>query len=283
MKKMYSLVALLLAASAAVVAQVDVPALKKSMQDDASAVVKRMVDDAQKTSDAFKLADALSEVIVKTYPKNDHESFRTEEEKRMLDRINAKAQKLTDEMSAAVEQAIVDAMKKQQAFEDVCRQDIAAFKQQFTENIQKMAQGKKTTPITYSSSEGVVKGASASESKKSEIKKVDDFKEDEKLPSVVKKDITALEDDLGLPKAEPVLPPIKPAGNAKVLGGANMGVAADSLPAAPKPQKVDMPPKPETDKKDVKKPEAPKAASKDAAKPSLASKAQKDLLKMIRG
>jgi|GEM_PF-4937491 len=285
MKKMYYLVALLLAVSAAVVAQVDVPALKKSMQDDAAAVVKRMIDDAQKMSDNFKLSDALSEVIVKTYPKNDHESLRTEEEKRIFDRINAKAQKLTDEMSAAVEQAVVDAMKKQQQFEDFCKQDIAAFKQQFTENVQKMAQGKKATPITYSSSEGVVKGVSASEPKKSEVKKMDDFKEDEKLPDVVKKDISVLpKDDFGTSKSSPMLPlSIKSSTEVMSDGGANMGVSADASPVLPKPSKAEMSPKADKDKKDSKKADASKTESKDAAKPGIASKAQKDLLKMIRG
>ncbi len=280
MKKLHVLLMVLLSMSAAVVQAVDLVALKKSIQEDAQTAVQKVLDDAKNMSGEFQIHEVQKDIIMKTYPRDEHESFRKEEEARLTDRINAKAQKLKDELSSQVEKAFVDVMKQQNAFADLCAQDIAAFKQQLSENIQKMAQGKKATPITYAASEGVVKGT-----------EVDTGKKVASAPS------TAMmgSGDLALAKGSadvsagggfpPFMPLPVPGDDGDMVdkkssanlgtpangASANMGTPANAPVAASK--SIDKPVK-----------SASPATSKSApSKTPSPTKAQQDLLKKIRG
>lgn len=273
MKKVYGFLMLLVCMTTLVVGQVDIVALKKNMQEDAAIGIKKMVEEAQKASSDLKLNDALADLFVKTYPRDEHESFRLAEEKKLIDRINAKTQKLSDEMANLVEKAFVDVMKEQQLCEDLCRQDIAAFKQQFSEGVQKMAQGKKATPITYVASEGVVKGAYGTK-KTDKSAPVKSFTETKNMPAILVDDMPPFKSLSEPKKSMDVTNVDMPIDDS---AGFDQGVPVD-LPGAYTTAPVSVPAKSDL-KVDVKKTSSAKAEKK----PSLPSKAQADLLKQIRG
>jgi len=140
-------------------ADLDVVAIKKNMSDDADKTVKLAVENATKKSAEFKLNEVLSELMIKTYPKDQHESARMAEEAKLIDRINTRAAEMKKTIGELVEKAFVDVLSQQNAFNDACSKDCATFSQQFAENVSKMIQGKGATSVTYSSKEGVAKAA----------------------------------------------------------------------------------------------------------------------------
>ncbi len=140
-------------------ADLDVVAIKKGMSDDADKTVKIAIENATKKSAEFKLNEVLSELMIKTYPKDQHESARMAEEAKLIDRINTRAAEMKKTISDLVEKAFVDVLSQQNAFNDACQKDCATFSQQFAENVSKMMQGKGATSVTYSSKEGVAKAA----------------------------------------------------------------------------------------------------------------------------
>lgn len=145
---------------------VDVELMKKMVGEGVSSVSKSAIDDAKKASDDFKLRDSQAAIIVKTYSKEDHEEFRTAEEGRLVDRVSSGAQKMAADVDAMLEKAFIDILKRENEFDAAAKKDIGVFKQQFGESIAKMLQGKKPTPITYSSAEAVAKPAEEAPGKK---------------------------------------------------------------------------------------------------------------------
>lgn len=291
-KNHYGQMILVLGLCSMVYADVDIVALKKNVEADVALSVKRATEDSQKVIDDFRLRDVQAELLLKTYPKDEHESFRAAEEKRLVERINEKSQKLSRDVAALVEKAFVDIMKQQKEFEDACKKDAAAFKQQFSENITKILQGKKATPISYSASEGVAKGSSDAP-----FKPLSSKIEDLPMPDGIKNDM-ALED-----KKPPFEPMASKKKNLKMNDVENVAMGSAQPPAAsfsmgtpvggaPKAaasfepaQKMDAP-SADVELPVSKKPDAKKISAepvKSSTKGSKLSKDQIDLLKQIRG
>jgi hypothetical protein len=158
--KLVRFLGLLLSFSAvSVSADLDVAAIKKTIDDGVSALTKSATEDAKKASDDFKIRDSQVAILVKTYSREDHEEFRLAEEGRLVEKISSGAQKLSADVGGIVEKAFIEVLRRQNDFDASIKKDIGVFKQQFGESIAKMLQGKKPTPITYSSAEAVAKPA----------------------------------------------------------------------------------------------------------------------------
>lgn len=144
-------------AAVPVVAELDVASIKKAIAADIAALSKTADEDVRKAADDYRIRDAQSGIIVKTYARDQHESFRSAEENKLAERVVAATKKLSTDVEAMVEQAFVEVLKRQNEFDASIKKDIALFKTQFNESITKMLQGKSATPITYSSTEAVAK------------------------------------------------------------------------------------------------------------------------------
>ena len=99
-KNYYGQMILVLGLCSMVSADVDIVALKKSVEEDATRSIKRATEDSQKVTDDFRLRDVQAELFSKTYPKDEHEAFRSAEENRLIERINGKSQKLSKDVVA---------------------------------------------------------------------------------------------------------------------------------------------------------------------------------------
>ena len=157
MKFLRVLSALLLFSSIPLCAELDVSAIKKSVAADLTALSKAATDEILKMAGEFKIHDAQSALILKTYNRDQHEAFRADEENKLVSRVSNNVQRLTTDVDGMIEKAVVDILKRQNDFDADTKKDIAVFKQQFSESIAKMLQGKSPTPVTYSSSEAVAK------------------------------------------------------------------------------------------------------------------------------
>ena len=235
-------------------AELDVAAIKKSVSANVEVLAKTAEDDVHKIADDFKIRDTQSSIVLKEYPRDKHEAFRAEEERRLADRVANNVQHLTADLDSMVEKAFVDILKRQNSFEEAVKKDIAVFKQQFGENITKMLQGKSSTPITYSSSEALAKPVEDLSSRVLDNALMSN--EQMKLKVDEKKDLNGsnVVSSENSKKDKKVMPPYQPINVGEVLGdGAKPKIGKKTSAGLTPPSQPAIAAKQTTDQQDILK------------------------------
>jgi hypothetical protein len=138
--------------TAKVCAEINPNELKQMVADEFDAVSQKSYNDIEQFSQQMHLVPEHQPLLAPSYPVDKHEAFRGTEEERALSRIKQNITNSSDKVNGIIEEAIVELFKEQNNLEQRNSQDVALFKQQFSENIAKMAKGGSTTQITYKTS-----------------------------------------------------------------------------------------------------------------------------------